>query len=459
MTDASRIRFDFNNMMAHSVGEEHGVRLDEIAANAERVAEAVVALAAEELPFMELPHRTDALRDMRRDVEALGADFDDLVVLGIGGSALGTTALFNALCHPFHNLTRKPRLHVMDNADPDWFGALMETVDPARALYLVVTKSGSTAETMAQYLIVREALKPLGGDWRRRMVLITDPEKGALRRMADEEGFPSFAVPPDVGGRFSVLSAVGLVPALLMGMDAEGLLAGAQAMDARCRETDVRRNPAAMGALLQYLLDTERGKTIAVTMPYAEALEGAADWFGQLWAESLGKRLALDGSEVFAGQTPVKAVGTTDQHSQIQLYVEGPNDKTITFLAAEQFGRTPRIPEELKADKDVGYLCGRTMNELFEAERIGTQLALTEAQRPNATLTLPRVDARSLGALFYLFEVQTAIAGKLYGVNAFHQPGVEAGKDAAYALLGREGYENLRREIESRPEPDGRYVI
>jgi glucose-6-phosphate isomerase len=194
-------------------------------------------------------------------------------------------------------------------------------------------------------------------------------------------------------------------------------------------------------------------------MAYAYALKDVADWFRQLWAESLGKKQALDGRVVHAGQTPIKALGVTDQHSQIQLYVEGPNNKTITFLAVSRFAKTVRMQLRLRDAEDIGYLGEHTMNDLFEAERVGTQLALTEAQRPNTTITLPRVTAHAVGQLLYMLELQTAIAGQIYGVNAFDQPGVEAGKNAAFALLGRKGYEELRQKIESRPKSDPRFVL
>ncbi|HRU05837.1 MAG TPA: glucose-6-phosphate isomerase [Candidatus Brocadiia bacterium] len=463
MPNQSRLRFDFNNMMDHAVGPEHGLSEAEIAAAAPAAAKAAKAVAADrkagKLPFMDLPYKTEELAALRRSLNGLPGSARDLVVLGIGGSALGLTALQTALGHPCHNLCHVPRLHVMDNIDPDQFGALLETIDPNRAIFNVITKSGSTAETMSQFLIVFNLLQERGGDWRDRFLVTTDATKGALRRIASEEGFRSFVVPDGVGGRFSVLTPVGLAPAILMGLDCEGLLAGAAAMDERCRSEDPWANPALMGALLQFLMDTKKGKKMAVMMPYSSRLKDVADWFRQLWAESLGKKMSLDGKVVHAGQTPIKALGVTDQHSQMQLYTEGPNDKTFTFLAVDKFDRTVTIPAELKDREDVGYLCGRTMNELLEAERVGAELALTQAQRPNATIYMPRVCGPAIGQLLYLLEVQTALAGQLYNVNAFDQPGVEAGKDAAYALLGRKGYEALRAKIEARPKPREKCVM
>ena len=214
-----------------------------------------------------------------------------------------------------------------------------------------------------------------------------------------------------------------------------------------------------MNSVLQYILDTKKGKRISVLMPYSHALRDVADWFRQLWAESLGKRLSLDGKVINVGPTPVKALGVTDQHSQVQLYTEGPNDKVFTFIAVEKFEQVVPIPSAFEDIEGVSYLGGHTMNELMEAERVGTELALTEAGRPNATIFMPQIDEALVGQLLYMFEVQTAMSGLLYNVNAFDQPGVEAGKAAAYAQMGRKGYEGKRGEIESRRIKDEKYVI
>ena len=456
-----RIEFDFNSMMARTVGEEHGIRPDEVEAHSGRIAEAVQDMAKERasgaLPFMDLPYQQESVDTMRQALKDVPGDVDDLVVLGIGGSALGLVALHTALSHPYHNLCQTPRLHVVDNVDPDQFSALLDVIDLDRAVFNVITKSGSTAETMAQFLIVHEALRKRGGDWKQRLLLTTDPEKGILRPIADEGGFLSFQVPPGVGGRFSVLSPVGLVPAMLLGMDVDGLLSGAAAMDARCQTPDVRANPAAMGALLQYLLDTTRGKTMAVMMAYALALRDVADWYRQLWAESLGKIRKTDGREEFVGPTPIKALGATDQHSQVQLYREGPNDKIFTLLAVENFGRDVDIPAAPGEDEGVSYLGDHTMGRLMNAERRATVYALNMSQRPNVTVTLPAVNAHTVGQLLYMLEVQTSFAGELLGLgmDTYLQHGVEAVKQATFALMGRQGYEDLRTEIERhKPDPD-----
>ncbi|MEO0651689.1 MAG: glucose-6-phosphate isomerase, partial [Planctomycetota bacterium] len=314
----------------------------------------------------------------------------------------------------------------------------------------VISKSGGTAETMSQFLIFRQKLiDALGADGHaEHLVVTTDAERGVLREIVAREGYQSFVVPDGVGGRFSVLSPVGLLSSALLGMDTEGLLKGAAAMDARCKEAAFEDNPAALHAAIQHGLHAKRGKPIAVTMSYSHRLRDCADWYAQLLAESIGKRLDVDGNEVFRGPTPVRAVGVTDQHSQVQLYVEGPHDKWFTLLSVEKPDHSVAIPTAYPDLEGASYLGGRTLAELFRAERDGTRIALTEARRPNATIEVEQVTAHAVGQLFYMLETSVALLGEHYQVDAFDQPGVEAGKVAAYALMGRAGYEERRAEIE-----------
>jgi len=266
------------------------------------------------------------------------------------------------------------------------------------------------------------------------------------------EGYASFVVPDGVGGRYSVLSPVGLLSAALVGIDIKGLVAGAAAMADACTSGDLQENPALLYAGLQWLMQSKKKKPIAVTFAYSHRLANLADWYAQLLAESLGKRRARSGGDVFAGPTPVRAVGVTDQHSQVQLYTEGPFDKWFTILAVDESDHTVAIPGAYEDLEAVSYLGGRTMNELFHAEREGTRIALTEARRPNVSIHFPSVTPHNVGQYLYLMELAVAVMGEHYGVDAFDQPGVEAGKIAAYALMGRKGYEKRRAEIEgARP--------
>jgi glucose-6-phosphate isomerase len=340
--------------------------------------------------------------------------------------------------------------------DPATIGPFLDRLDLGRTLFNVVSKSGGTAETMSQYLIVRQRLMDkLGDGYRRHLLFTTDPEKGVLRQLAKQEDIASLPIPPSVGGRFSVLSAVGLLPAALVGIDVRELLAGAREMAERCDTDDLRSNPAGLFAALQYLADTEADAPIQVMMPYSDRLRDVADWFRQLWAESLGKQSTRAGEEVFAGPTPVKSLGATDQHSQVQLYIEGPFDKTITFLAEAESEIDVEIPSAYPELGELGYLGGHTLGELLRTEMLATEAALARRGRMNMMIELPRVDARSLGGLFMLFQIATVYAGHLYGVDPLDQPGVELGKQLTYGIMGREGFETQRGEWEGRePKKD-----
>ncbi|MCK5656075.1 MAG: glucose-6-phosphate isomerase, partial [Candidatus Aureabacteria bacterium] len=363
--------------------------------------------------------------------------------------------------HPFNGFLSKekrkrPRIFVMDNIDPDVFNSLFDVIDLKNTLFNVITKSGGTAETMSQFIIVRDMLKKVYGEsYSEHVIATTDPEKGNLKAIAKEEGYKTFDIPQNVGGRFSVFSPVGLLSAAVTGIDVRKLLEGTKAMEERCKDESFKNNPAYMYSILHYLLDINRGKNISVMMPYSSRLKDVADWYRQLWAESLGKKKSAG----FVGQTPVKALGATDQHSQVQLYAEGPNDKLIIFLGVRKFDSDVTIPKAFEDKKGVSYLCGHTMSELFHAEQKATALALTKSKRPNATIWLDKVNENSIGQLLYMLELATAFSGFLYEIDPFNQPGVEEGKNLTYGMMGRPGYEKKKEEIDQAGKPDSRYIM
>jgi glucose-6-phosphate isomerase len=448
---SDRLVLDYNNMLAPRTGE-HAIDpadLEGIAARFGEIQQDVERRrAAGELAFFDLPYEKETMRQIRTFADGVGQAFDTVVVLGIGGSALGTIALQQALLLPFWNELDGeardyfPRLYVLDNIDPTTIAPFLDRIDLARTLIDVVSKSGSTAETIAQFLVIRERLLAQVEEdgYRGHLIFTTDPASGVLRRIAQQESIATLPVPPGVGGRFSVLSAVGLLPAALVGIDIEKLLAGAAAMDERCRTAELHANPAALFAALQYLAHDTRSAPMHVMMAYSDQLFGIADWFRQLWAESLGKRKDLSGKDVFRGPTPIDARGVTDQHSQVQLYMEGPLDKTITLLATQTQSVDLAIPQAYPDNQELAYLGGRTLGELLEAERVATTSALTTAGRMNMTIELPRIDPHSIGQLLMMLQVATVYAGALYQVDPLDQPGVELGKRLTYALMGRPGF-------------------
>jgi glucose-6-phosphate isomerase len=468
--EASRLTIDYRNAMAAAVGPGHGVTdamLDEMApVVAEQHARLGTEHAAGGQRWMDLPSDTALVTEIETFAAEVRDRYENFILVGIGGSSLGTIATVQALTNPFRNVlpseTRGgPRFFVLDNPDPEKVAATLETVDLASTLVNVVTKSGQTAETMANFLAVRQALEAAVGPERARQQIVatTDPAEGLLRALADQEGYRTFPVPPGVDGRMTVLSAVGMLPAAICGCDIDGLLAGARAMRVRTTTADVRQNPAYLLAALCILADTRLGKSMLVTMPYADALFGLSDWFRQLWAESLGKRLSLDNEVVSAGQTPIKALGAIDQHSQIQLYTEGPNDKLISLIAVENYRAEVAIEDMPDGIPELDYLRGAQLGRLLQREQLATAWALTEAQRPNFTIGVPTINAAILGELFYLYELQTVMGGALLNVNPFGQPGVEAGKNATYALMGRDGYETLREELLAATGTESQYRL
>jgi glucose-6-phosphate isomerase len=445
------MRLLYGRIFQDALDGEHGLprtRLAELERRFRAVqAEVRERRGAGEYGFYGLAAQDEVVRQIRTFAEGVGQAYDHVLVLGIGGSALGTKALLAALRPPAWNeLTDEgrdffPRLTVLENVDPTSVAPALRRIDPRRVLVNVISKSGGTAETMAQYLVVRAWLESaLGGAATRHLVFTTDPERGALREIAARESIATLDVPPGVGGRFSVLSPVGLLPAALVGIDIAGLVSGARKAVERADADELRSNPAALYAALHWAADAHLGARVHVLMPYTDRLRDFAEWYRQLWAESLGKRADRRGAPVFAGPTPVGAVGATDQHSQVQLFVEGPFDKVVTFVTVDRFAEDVPIPSRPDLPADLAYLPGHTLGELLHAEYEATAAALARSGRMNVTLRLPELSAASVGELIMFFQLATGYAGAWYGVDPFDQPGVELGKRLTYAAMGRPGY-------------------
>ena len=462
--EGMRLKINYNNMMKSALIPD-GFTAEEIKALPLEAAFKAMTAKRPQLKWRELPHdQEEVVQKIEETAAWVREEADAFVVLGIGGSALGPIAVHQALRHLNYNELPKekrggPRLYVLDNVDPERFAALRDVIDIKKTVFNVITKSGSTSETMSQLLIAVDLLKKtVGEDISRHLIATTDKAKGNLIKIARQENLTTFIVPDGVGGRFSELCPVGLVAAAVCGIDIRELLAGAAYMDELTKNEDLLQNPACvLGALQKAAMD--RGMNIHVMMPYADSLKYISDWYAQLWAESLGKKFGLDGSVVHAGQTPVKALGVTDQHSQVQLYTEGPFDKVVTFLAVEKYRTVTNIPEGYPDIPDVHFLSGHTHNELIQAEQAATAYALTKSGHVNYTITLPQVNAFTVGELLYMFEVATAFTGELLAIDAFDQPGVEEGKKATYALLGKPGFDEKRAELAARPAEDPAYIL
>lgn len=452
------LTFDFKNMMTDQIGPVHGMGEEECA-RAFPLLDDVYRTFRESrnkgnLAFLDLPYQpTEKIKTLAKKVQGR---FENFVLLGIGGSALGPIAIQQALHSPYYNLLSKkerggPRMFFLDNVDPTEVASLLEVLDPSKTAVNVVTKSGGTIETLAQFLIVQKWIyKKVGKEkGAAHFIVTTDPKKGTLREIAQKEGYATLEIPEPVGGRFSVLTPVGLFPAAVSGIDIDLMLQGAADLDQEFQKVPPHENAAVWGAFVHHWAYLIKRRNILVLMPYSEELVGVAQWFVQLWAESLGKEKDISGKRISVGQTPVVAVGATDQHSQLQLYMEGPVDKTIQFLVVGSFGKDLPFPT-VRSDTPIGLLAGHTLGSLLKIEQRAIEASLVESGRPNCKLIVPEINPYYLGALFYFFEFQTAFAGKLYGINPFDQPGVEAGKRIIHKLLKEEGQSRTKETSKRR---------
>jgi len=416
------MRVDIGNALAEEatpgIPEAALERLDSRVADAhERIAE---GRAAHEHGYesLNLPEtvETDAIREAVEPFQ----DCESIVNVGIGGSALGAATLSSAL-------PSDTDAYYLDNVDPEWIERLLDEIDLSSTAVNVVSRSGTTAETLSNFLVVQDAMEDAGVDWAER-TWVTTGESGNLRDLADKHDLPSLKVPDGVPGRFSVLSTVGLASAALQGHDIDAIVEGARDAE-RSLSGSLYDSPGYAYGAIAHALDI-RGASINAMMPYSESLETFAEWYAQLWAESLGK----DG----LGQTPVRALGATDQHSQLQLYRAGPHDKMVTFVQVAERDDVA-IPEtDLEG---LSYLGGSSLGELIDAEFEATEASLAAAGVPNVRIEIDRVDEYNLGNLLYNMKAATVMAGELYGIDTYVQPAVEWGKKAARGLLGGGDFE------------------
>jgi glucose-6-phosphate isomerase len=455
-SEGATVHLDANGALAAAIGPEglEATDLDALRSELGRVRTLIASRRGEgALPFAELPYRTAELKQIREAAESVRAEFDTMVVVGIGGSALGAEALVTALAEEGQGEEQQgTRVLVVDSVDPAAIQALLGSIDLRRTLFNVVSKSGDTAETMARFLIVRDRLlRELGAvDYKRHLLVTTEAQRGSLRQIVNDEGFPSLPVPSEIDGRFTALTAVGLFPAAVAGVDVEELLAGAAAMDERSRGTAgaLEDPPLALAGIL-WQLDTRRSARIVVLMSYSDRLAATSELLCQLWGGSLGKEVDRTGRRAEWGQTVVAARGSADQHAHLQLYVDGPRDKVVVFLRVEDHGDALTIPAAYQDLGDVGCLGGHSLGAVLNAEQAATEFALVRRGRPSLTVRLPRVSAHTVGQLVYLFEMATVATAYLADIDPFGQPAVDENKAFTYGLLGHPGHEGRRREIEA----------
>ncbi|MCS7164109.1 MAG: glucose-6-phosphate isomerase [Thermodesulfovibrio sp.] len=430
------IRLHFSNILTEEIGE-NGISLLEIENEAKKSISLLSKKPYKELEFLDLPFQDiSKIKDFGKKAK----DYEYFIILGIGGSALGPKVLLEALS-PFNNLRKEKKVFIYDNVDPATFKYIIEIIDLKKTLINVISKSGSTAETLASFLIFWKMIRDKKLDVKEHFIFTTDPEKGNLRLIANEYEIPCLEIPKNVVGRYSVLTAVGLLLAEAIGVKSEEILEGARAISERAFNENLSENPMAYLASCLYLMDRLKNRKVLVFLPYSDRLRTLSEWFCQLWAESLGK----EGK----GTTPYPSIGTTDQHSQLQLWMEGPEDKVILFVTVENHGFQEEIPEEFHNIEGLRYLGGHTLEELINTEQLATEMALRKSKKPNMKIVLPKINAYYIGQIFQFLQVVTSMAGLLYGVNPFNQPGVELGKRLTYGALGKRGFETEGQEVKN----------
>lgn len=412
------ITLDTTNL--HKVDSVNGITLQELQVSSSEIESDLAKIKSRGQGFYEILDNQNLLHEITEYAQKVQGKYKYIVVLGIGGSALGTITLQKSLMHEFTcQLCTSPQLFVLDNIDPDYLHEAEQVISLPETLFIVVSKSGNTIETLSQYFYFRQKLEEQNLNLSEHFVFITDPKVGLLREISNSENIPAFEVPENVGGRFSVLTAVSLLPAALIGLNIHALIDGAKQARETFYNTNIEANTAYKIAKIQHSLYL-KGKHINIMIPYSSKLAPINEWYSQLLAESIGK----DG----IGITPVGAKGVTDQHSQNQLYHDGPNDKLIMFLEILDFKNHIKIPNYYAEHPAVNFLKNSSFNELIALEAQGTKDSLTSQNRPNLSLQIPALNENTIGYLFFMFEASIAFLGEMFNVNAYDQPGVELSK-------------------------------
>ncbi|MCP2520267.1 glucose-6-phosphate isomerase [Candidatus Aminicenantes bacterium AC-708-M15] len=442
-----KIIFDYTFSLSPPLDIENGLQLENIKSRYNEAISSLKNLLRKNPGFLNLPSINE-LNEMYNFAIAKEKLYENIVLIGIGGSSLGFQAISQALLSYYHNLfdskerNGKPRVFFLDNIDPYQINPLTDLIDFSKTLFFVISKSGKTTETLATFLILREKIQnELGNEGVKDHIIVITENKSdnELLKLSIQEKYKVFPFPEHLGGRYSALSIVALLPLCFLKINPQEIIKGAKSIKDKITSPDPEENPSLFSALI-YLLFYKKGKKIQIIMPYSSKLEKLGEWYCQLWAESLGKKYTIDGQEINWGQTPVRVLGTKDQHSQIQLYMEGPRDKIITFWEIDSYSDDIKIPQLPIKFSSIEYLENRMLSQVFKAEKKATEIALAENNRPSVTFILPELNPYYIGQFILMLEMQTALAGEMLNINPFDQPGVELGKKYTFSLLNRKGY-------------------
>jgi glucose-6-phosphate isomerase len=453
----SRIMLDFTNCLAEAIGATHGLTKAEMDTLVTKIPEHHKNI--DELrttgacAFFDLPYENQ--QPLKELLKKHHGKWDNVVIIAVGGSSLAARCLIDSLAHSQHNSldakVRKnaPRVFYANSPDPTYLQQLLDVLDIKKSLFVLVSKSGATSETLAVWLWLVELIKKKSGKsaLSQHAVIISEHDKSPLHDFAKQEKIDTLPIQHNLPGRYGVLGNAGLFAAGLCGIDYELVLAGAADMDKRCRQGDAYSNPAYMHALIHYLLTRKRRKTMHATYAFSHGLYAVSLWYAHLNAVSLGKMLNRKGKAVHVGPSPVTALGPNDQHGHMQLFSEGPYDKVLTYITAENYGPTLAIPAHYPKWEAAQHLAHSDGNSLMHHAYRSSEYHITQTGRPNMTIRLDDITPHSVGGLIYLLQLSTVMSAELYGIDPFDQPGVELGKQAIFAQNGRPGFEDLANRI------------
>ena len=456
------MKFNYANALKEIIGEK-GIPADEIK-NAlemlEKVKENINEKLNSDYLALQLPYLMSMkAADIVKTAEKIKQNYENFVVVGMGGSSLGNQFLHFAFNGIYYNETNTPRIYFLDNVDPESTNSLLKQLNLKKTMFNIITKSGSTAETINNFLIITDALKALNLDFKEHLIFTTDPEKGLIRELSKTLEIKTFDIPENVGGRYSVLSPVGLLSAAVTGIDVPVLLRGAELMRLKIINSDATDCSALILPFLQYKMFKEKGININGMFTYSDGLSYIGQWYRQLLSESIGKKFDRAGNVINAGITPLSVRGTSDQHSILQLFLEGPFDKLFILVAPENYRNDIEVKGDLTNDEHAYYLQNRNYSDLIKSEFLATQAALKQNERPFVTMQIPEVEEGEIGKLIYLLEYSVIALGEMFDINPINQPAVELGKKFTYSIMGRKGFEKEKEEFNKLMEEKKEFTI
>ncbi|PMP82176.1 MAG: glucose-6-phosphate isomerase [Caldisericum exile] len=450
------MKIDFTNIFSENIGE-HGVNRNEIFKKVElikSVKKRIIDKINDDFYPLTLPDEMlKEVYEINNYASYIREKFDNLVVIGMGGSILGNELLHYSVNGIYSNFVKPKKVYFIDNIDPETNLTLIQTLDLKKTFFNIITKSGSTSETLLNLLLLVDILKKEGLNPKEHFLFTTDPEKGLLRKLSNELEIKTYPIHPKVGGRYSVLSHVGLFSAVFEEINIEKLLLGAKERKEKFLNKEPIENSEMLFALTQYKFFKEKDVNINVIFSYSDGLEYLGKFYEQLLAESIGKKFSRDGKEIYAGITPVVARGPYHQHSTLQLFMEGPYDKLIIFVVPKKFRKDALIYNSL-GYLELDFLTGKHYSELLLNEYIATKMALTQNGRPNVSIEIEKIDEENLGRLIYFMELEVLALGELLNINPIDQPSVEIGKRFTHALMGDKNYSEYLKTLEKLENVD-----